>query len=207
VLERRVPEQGPDISKLIELRRKYDPASESKKVEQFHTAPWARHSTTAEFLEYWRRALASPRYREVARSEISNEVSVVGNKINDLASSMEAVKQDLALCKETIDKLREELGERPVIKQTKLFDIDEKLDVIQPIPIVIEQWSDEVIASFPEVEVFAVGSSEPEAISNLKTAIGDLYYDLIETPKDKLGRLPMSWLRILEKVLRKVGDA
>ena len=128
-------------------------------------------------------------------------------KIDDLASSMESIKHELTSCKEAIDRLCEELDQRPLIKETKLFDIDEKLDVIQPIPIVIEEFRDEVIASVPEVELFAVANNEPEAISNLKTEIRDLYYELIETPKDELGKLPLSWLRVLERLIRKLGDA
>jgi len=131
----------------------------------------------------------------------------IRDEISELASSVESMKQELISCKEAIDTLSEELDGKPLIKETKLFDIDEKLDVIQPIPIVIEEFRDEVIASFPELEIFAVANNEPEAICDLKAEIRDLYYDLITTPKDQLGRLPLSWLRILERLIRKLGDA
>jgi len=154
-------------------------------------------------------ALALARSEAFSQIKISEELSSekIRDEISKLASSVESTKQELVSHKEAIDKLCEGLDERPVIKETRLFDIDEKLAVIQPIPIVIEEFKDEVIASFPELEVYAVADSEPEAISNLKTEIRDLYYDLIETPKDELGKLPLSWLRILERLIRKLGDA
>jgi hypothetical protein len=149
------------------------------------------------------------------RSEISSKskgieeapYKEIGDKINKLASSLVSIEQEVISCKEAIGKLYEELDERPLIKETRLFDIDEKLEVIQPIPIVIEEYKNEVIAGSPELEVYGVADNEPQAISNLKTGIRDLYYDLIESPKDELGKLPLSWLRILERSIRKHGNA
>lgn len=148
-------------------------------------------------------------------SKISSEIKIIeesrskeiGNKIDKLTSNLESVEQEVTSCKEAINKLCAELDERPLIKETKLFDIDEKLNVIRPIPIVIEEYKDEVIASFPEIEVYAVADNEPEAISNLKTEIRNLYYELIETPKDELGKLPLSWLRIIERLIGKLEEA
>ena len=64
-----------------------------------------------------------------------------------------------------------------------------------------------MIASFPETETFAVGSTESEAIMNLKSAIIELFSDLAGTPKNKLGKLPLSWFRILNKVIKPIGKS
>jgi len=173
-----------------------------------HTMPVSRAALRDPFLQALAE-LSLARGAAFGTLEASRVASAeqIRDKISELAYSVESMKQELISCKEAIDTLSEELGGRPLIKETKLFDIDEKLDVMQPITIVIEEFRDEVIASLPELEIFAVANNEPEAICNLKVEIRDLYYDLITTPKDQLGRLPLSWLRILERMIRKLGDA
>lgn len=139
-----------------------------------------------------------------ARADIGTPGSA--DELSELTQEIRKLADGLQSLKEAVETLRDELNDRPIRVQTQLLDIGDKYEVVHAIPIVIEESDNEVIASFPEVEVFAVGSSEPEAISNLKTAIADLYCELVETPRDELGRLPLSWLRVFEKVIRKVGN-
>lgn len=133
------------------------------------------------------------------------ELTELRTKVDDLSSSFDSLEREVLSCKECINELYSEFTERPIVKETRLFDIDEDLEVLEPIPIVIEESDDEVIASFPEVEVFAVGSGEAEAINNLKGEVSRLYYELIDTPDEQLGKVPQSWKRVLGKVVRRVG--
>ena len=94
-------------------------------------------------------------------------------------------------------------NEVPIIKMISLFDIDEDIHVRYPIPIILEEYTTEVIASFPEIELYASANNENEAICNLKNSIKELYIALIETRKDELGKLPLSWLRILRSLIYK----
>lgn len=137
--------------------------------------------------------------------DVSDELEDVRDRVDDLSSGIEALKTELLSCKECINRVSEELSERPIVKETWLLDIDEDIEVLQPIPIVIEESDGEVIASFPEVEAFAVGSGEAEAINNIKLEIKNLFLDLESSAKEELGKLPQSWKRILEKVVKKVG--
>jgi len=137
--------------------------------------------------------------------EYGEELNELKDRVDELASGLESVREELSSCKECIDRLYEEFTERPIIKETIIFDIDEDLEVITPLPIVIEESDDEVVASFPEIEVFAVGVGEAEAINNLKIQIKELYLELVATPQGQLGKIPRTWRRILEKVIRKVG--
>ena len=105
-----------------------------------------------------------------------------------------------------LDELNE-LKEKPITKQTELFEIDEALEVIRPIPVVIEEYDDEVIATFPEIEAFGAGLCEAEAIINLKNEIRKIFFELEGVSDDKLGKLPLSWKRVLLKVVKKIGDA
>jgi len=138
--------------------------------------------------------------------EYREDLTELTSRVDYLASGLDSLKKELSTCKESIDNLYEEFTDRPIIKETRLFDIDEEFEVIEPLPIVIEESDDEVIATFPEVEVFAVGSGEAEAINNLKREVSKLYYELINTPDEQLGRVPQSWKRVLTKVVRRVGN-
>ncbi len=134
-------------------------------------------------------------------------LSELQGRINDLVSTTKSLRKELASCRNEISGLWADLKARPSIKQAELFDIGEEFELIHPIPIVLEESEDEVVASFPETETFAVGSTESEAIMNLKSAITELYSDLSETPHEQLGRLPLSWFRTLKRIMRPVGKS
>jgi hypothetical protein len=138
--------------------------------------------------------------------EQSEDLAELKSKVSNLSSGLESLRIEIASCKDCIDKLHLEFVDRPIIKETRLFDISEDLEVLEPIPIVIEETEGEVIASFPELEVFAVATGEAEAVSSLKKAIRELYYELIDIPQEQLGRVPQSWKRVLNKVIGRVGS-
>ena len=103
-------------------------------------------------------------------------------------------------------QLRSEVRDRPVKHNIQIRDLGEKgYSLIEPILITIEEYASEenVIACFPEVEVFGEGATEIEAIINLKLAILDLYDELDEIPEENLGYVPLSWSRILNNLIRK----
>jgi hypothetical protein len=137
------------------------------------------------------------------------ELSEVKSQVDDLNSQVKSVVSELQQCKEGISAILNELNElkeKPITKQTELFEIDEALEVIRPIPVVIEEYDDEVIATFPEIEAFGAGLCEAEAIINLKNEIRKIFLELEGVSDDKLGKLPLSWKRVLLKVVKKIGD-
>jgi hypothetical protein len=106
--------------------------------------------------------------------------------------------------REKIDNLLSLLRDMPLIKNTILRDLNsEKYSLKENIEIIIEEYQDEIIALWPEIEAFGHGITQPEAILNLKNEIIDLYEDLSNTKEKELGRLPKMWLRILKKVIKK----
>lgn len=115
---------------------------------------------------------------------------------------IEELRDEIVALKEEISKLREELESRPVTKVAALYDLNSvNHSLREPLHIVIEEYDDETIAHFPELEVYGSGDSEPEAIARLKTHIIALYEELSTCDKGKLGKLPLSWLRILDKLV------
>ncbi|MDZ7696681.1 MAG: hypothetical protein U5R49_07085 [Deltaproteobacteria bacterium] len=70
----------------------------------------------------------------------------------------------------------------------------------QPIYITIEMDEDAVIASLDDIEAFAYGDTEFEAINALCDEIITLYEDL-RGQRNKLGILPKKWLEFLDSVI------
>jgi len=136
-----------------------------------------------------------------------DELADVKKQVDDLSYQVESVVSELKQCKEGISTILNELRGRPITKQTELFEIDETLELIRPIPVVIEEYDDEVIATFPEIEAVGAGLCESEAIINLKKEIRKIFFELEGVSDNKLGRLPLGWKRVLLKVVKKIGSS
>lgn len=137
------------------------------------------------------------------------ELSEVKDQVDNLSSQVESVASKLEQCKEDISAILNKLNEsreKPITKQTELFEVDEALEVTRAIPVVIEEYENEVIASFPEIEAFGAGLCEAEAITDLKDEIREMFFELEEVSDEKLGKLPLSWKRVLSKVVKRVGN-
>jgi|GEM_PF-2461915 len=135
------------------------------------------------------------------------DLSEVKRQVDDLNSQVESVLSEVQECRQSISTLLDELRGKPVIKQTEILEIDATLEVIRPIPVVIEEYRDEVIASFTEIEAFGAGLCEAEAIIDLKNEIKKTFFELEEVSDEELGKLPISWKRVLSKVVKKIGNS
>lgn len=71
------------------------------------------------------------------------------------------------------------------------------LALSSPLTVTLEDYGEEFIASWPEVEAFGSGTTEAEAINALKDEVCTLYSELASTPADKLGKLPRRWKQTL----------
>lgn len=105
-----------------------------------------------------------------------------------------------------VRELADMMEERPVIRYGTLSDLGERHASLNfPLPIVIEEYPDEVIARWPEIEATGSGSSEPEAIWRLKQEILDLMQELSSSSPDELGPEPAQSLRILTRYIAPNG--
>jgi len=142
-------------------------------------------------------------YEDITKNrEKVEDLQELKNTVQELSSCLGQLQNEVASCKDCISRI----ADRPTIKNTELYDIGEGFDVVRPIPIVLEETEDETIANFPEVEVYAVGSGEAEAIGNLKKSIAELYLELDQTSEQQLGKVPQGWKRVLDKVIRQHGN-
>lgn len=117
-----------------------------------------------------------------------------------------AVRTEVAHLRAELAELREDLRSRPTVKGAVLLDLaGEGLELLQPVPVVIEEYEEEVVASWPEVETYGSGDTISEAITELKGEIASLYRDLVSSTDEQLGRLPRGWKRVLVCVVRETA--
>ncbi|MCL4552883.1 MAG: hypothetical protein M1305_04940 [Candidatus Marsarchaeota archaeon] len=125
--------------------------------------------------------------------------------VSKLFSSLNA---RISTLRQQVEEVSTELRNRPVVKTATLLDLGvTELSLLMPIQIVIEEYQEEVTASWPEVEAFGSGDSVSEAILALKRDIVALYDDLHATSDGDLGTLPVIWKRILEGLVVPVDKA
>ena len=112
-----------------------------------------------------------------------------------------------------IDKLSQEVRELnktiiksnsiPTIISDRIYSLpSEKYAIIQPINILVKIFSDEVLTIIPELEIYGEGKTEMDSIYDLKLELIDLLEDLENTPKDQLGKNPMSWKKALNQMVK-----
>jgi len=138
--------------------------------------------------------------------ELASSLFLFSSESNESVTDVDLVDTDDAIDLE-IDGFVP-ATEKPLKTNAQLFDLGEaEYNLSTPLLITIEEYFDEevVIAHFPELEVFGEGKTEPEAISNLKNEILDLYDDLMGADPDELGRTPLIWLRILSQIITHGG--
>ena len=95
-------------------------------------------------------------------------------------------------------------ADRPATFCAVLTDLNSAdYSLLAEIEIVVEEYPDEVVARWPEVEVYANGVTESEALSGLKRQITELFDELETAKPATLGRLPLSWRRILKSTIQR----
>ena len=121
----------------------------------------------------------------------SEELQSLENKVLPIYDTIARLKE-----------LGEELQTRPIIRNTNIWELNsERYRLKHPINIVIEEYPDETVARWPEVEAFGSGATEAEAIAILKQDIVSLFEYLVAFSDDELGKLPQGWKRILLRII------
>ncbi len=149
---------------------------------------------------------------EVATATIYEDF--YGKKINERLS---AIEEDLRELREMIQenlrnkdnflKLREvPLGQAMALSiiSTQIRDLpSEKYELKAPVDVILEIYTDEVLALLPELTLCGEGENELEAINDLKVDIIDLLEDLEDMPQADLGTKPKLWKRSLELMVKR----
>jgi hypothetical protein len=104
----------------------------------------------------------------------------------------------------SVAEVSEALLSRPVVFSTMIVDLNApQYSVQHPIPVVMEEYREEAVATFPEVEAHGWGTTPAEAINDLKEQVVLLYEELTTADPQELGKLPTAWSRVLRHYVAK----
>jgi len=166
-------------------------------------------TTQREYLSVFKETIRVP-YPEVLQSLIQN-ILAVNHRIRVLDFQMQSqvsrMRAEIRELQSAVAALSDLPEDRPrVVKTVQIYDIaDEQYSLKRPLSVTVEEYDEEVIASFSEIDAYASGSSDAEALTLLKREIVELYEDLSKTPPERLGTLPTIWLNTLNDVLIENG--
>jgi len=80
---------------------------------------------------------------------------------------------------------------------------DEDYQLNENVPFVFEYSEEGILASIPELQIFGEGDTLEEAYKNLQLELLDIADDIYDVPDSDLGENPLSWKKILHRILRK----
>lgn len=119
--------------------------------------------------------------------------------VNIISSHLD---QRLTALEEKVNSLFELINSRPITYNTYLLDLnDSRIQLRCPLAVVIESYTDEVIATIPEFNLYASGPSDAVALANLQLEVVSTYTRLYKLGSEQLGPLPRGWLTAMNKVI------
>jgi hypothetical protein len=102
----------------------------------------------------------------------------------------------------TIETRLSGIEEQPKVYGSQLLDLGDPRYLLScPLLVVLEAYSDEVVASIPEFDLYASGVSDSVALAKLKVEVVSTYERLVELEPERLGPLPRGWLAAMNRVI------
>jgi len=159
----------------------------------------------------WKTIAPTEEMRELSSETL--DAIVLQRGLAAMHRRMESLERTIATAVEQVvtlsarlQALEERLASQGVTRQAMLCDLGEDgYNLRCPISVVVEEYDEETVARFPEVEAFASAATEGEAIALLKKDIVELYEELLASDEDELGKLPRQWRRALSHLIQKHG--
>ena len=138
--------------------------------------------------------LTHPGHSAPARSPES------ASDVRQLNIRLSLIQQELTNCMDLLRGMADSIDQLSETRVTAINSIGNSAGfqiLNRPLFVSIEEDENEVVASAPELQASGFGSTDSEAIDDLKIVLGRLYQDLSETPDHELGKLPLAWRRLL----------
>ncbi len=134
------------------------------------------------------------------------EILEVGQSTSDkqTTKAIDTFQAPNSALDEVLAKVKE-LESKCSARPSAIYDLDEHHRLKQPILIVLEEMDDSVLASWPELHLYAEGENPNSAIATLKREIIALYDDLTSSEADQLGEMPLRWRATLSHVIQENG--
>ena len=93
----------------------------------------------------------------------------------------------------------------PIIVPVQFLD-DERVTLIRPFYVVVEEADDSFIATFFDAHISASGETEWEAIDNVKDLVVAAFHRLRRAPADKLGPIPTRQIAVLRHFISTAAE-
>jgi hypothetical protein len=120
----------------------------------------------------------------------------------DLVERIEALSGAMRRLEQRLIEVEQALACEARCRQGTLYDLGtEKYRLRQPLAVQLEEYDEEAVARIPELDVFASGTTDSEALQLLKCEVVTLYEELVATPAARLGQRPLAWLRLLNGLI------
>jgi len=118
-----------------------------------------------------------------------------GKRIDERLSAIENELQEIKIMLQ---------AKAPFTISTQIRNLStDKYKLKAPVDVILEIYTDEVLALLPELALCGEGENELVAIDDLKADIVDLLDDLEGIPESELGETPKIWKRSLELMVEK----
>lgn len=136
-------------------------------------------------------------------THLTVEVSHLRSDIGDSAAKLEAMVEELVT---TTTELKESFEAQASVNTVHLISLhDDRYELKAPLPVILEEYEDEVIARWPELDLYYSADVASEALAGLESEIIQLYTELSSSSLGELGVLPKRWLKTLSKVVNSVA--
>jgi len=113
------------------------------------------------------------------------------------------LREEVSDLRQKVDELTEIVRDTARIYNATIHELgDSRFELAVPLQIVLEEDQEETVARIPELNLYASGDTDNEAIDELKQEVIKLYEEL-ESSDKKLGPLPKSWFLTLRKLIVK----
>jgi uncharacterized coiled-coil DUF342 family protein len=120
---------------------------------------------------------------------------------NELLSSIAELRKSVSDIKQKLENITEDLEDYSKTYNATIYDLNNpKYSLTIPIQAVIIEDEDDTVARIPELNLYATGDTDSEAIYELKQELVQLYEEL-NSAESKLGPLPESWLNTINKLI------
>lgn len=136
-------------------------------------------------------------------THLTEEVSHLRSDIGDSSAKLEAMVEEVVT---TTTELKESFEAQASVNTVHLFSLhDDRYELRAPLPVILEEYEDEVIARWPEIDLYYSADIASEALAGLESEIIQLYTELSSSSLDELGVLPKRWLKTLSRVINSVA--
>jgi hypothetical protein len=162
-------------------------------------------------IEMKERRAGSSTSERILKSAKDKPLQTIGHpKSSHKIANRGSVEKELSLLKSEIKDLKERLEnlEENLSVSTKIYDLaSEEYELNFPVDIILKNISgDEVLALFPELELYGEGNIESAAIDDLKIELIDIHVMLNDIPDSNLSKKLKSSKRIINKLIKKRNE-